>query len=198
MKYAPSIIDYHNDYTQDYYTKVKKYLDAMNISYVIDPTLVRGLDYYNHTAFEIMSDHEGFGAITTLLGGGRYNGLTSELGGPDVPGIGFGMGLERLMLALETEGVELPVENELDAFIVTFGEEVTSEAVKITQTLRENNIQVDKDYQRRKPKGQFKEADRVKAKYVLILGEDELEKDRKSTRLNSSHVAISYAVSCLK
>src|SRR5690625_7786447 len=86
------------------------------------------------------------------------------------------MGLERLMLALETEGVELPVENELDAFIVTFGEEVTSEAVKITQTLRENNIQVDKDYQRRKPKGQFKEADRVKAKYVLILGEDELEK----------------------
>lgn len=176
MKNAPSILDYLNDYSQDYFTKVKKYLDAMNISYVIDPTLVRGLDYYNHTAFEIMSDHEGFGAITTLLGGGRYNGLTSELGGPDVPGIGFGMGLERLMLALETEGVELPVENELDAFIVTFGEEVTSEAVKITQTLRENNIQVDKDYQRRKPKGQFKEADRVKAKYVLILGEDELEK----------------------
>src|SRR5690625_6398388 len=86
------------------------------------------------------------------------------------------MGLERLNLACESEGVELPVENELDGFIVTFGEEVTSEAVKITQTLRENNIEVDKDYQRRKPKGQFKEADRVKAKYVLILGEDELEK----------------------
>src|SRR5699024_5646826 len=85
MKNAPSILDYLNDYSQDYFTKVKKYLDAMNISYVIDPTLVRGLDYYNHTAFEIMSDHEGFGAITTLLGGGRYNGLTSELGGPDVP-----------------------------------------------------------------------------------------------------------------
>src|SRR5699024_12657630 len=100
MKTAPSILDYLNDYSQDYFNKVKKYLDAMNISYVIDPTLVRGLDYYNHTAFEIMSDHEGFGAITTLLGGGRYNGLTSELGGLDVLGIGVGMGLERLMLAL--------------------------------------------------------------------------------------------------
>src|SRR5699024_5804544 len=114
MKSAPSILDHLNEYSQDYFNKVKEYLDAMNIEYVIDPTLVRGLDYYNHTAFEIMSDHEGFGAITTLLGGGRYNGLTKELGGPDVPGIGFGMGLERLILALETEKVTLPIEDELD------------------------------------------------------------------------------------
>lgn len=176
MKTAPSILDHLNDYSKEYFAKIKEYLDAMNIEYVIDPTLVRGLDYYNHTAFEIMSDHEGFGAITTLLGGGRYNGLTKELGGPDVPGIGFGMGLERLMLALDAEEVELPIEDELDVFFVTIGDEVTTEAVKIIQTLRENNIQVDKDYQARKPKGQFKAADRVKAKFVLILGEDESAK----------------------
>lgn len=176
METAPSILDHLNTYSEEYFTKVKSYLNAMEIDYVIDPKLVRGLDYYNHTAFEIMSDHEGFGAITTLLGGGRYNGLTKELGGPDVPGIGFGMGLERLLLALEAEEVVLPIEDELDVFLVTFGDEVTTEAVKIIQTLRKSNIQVDKDYQARKPKGQFKAADRVKAKYVLILGEDELAK----------------------
>src|SRR5690625_3396375 len=176
METAPSVLDYLNNESKEYFEKVKEYLDEMDISYEIDPTLVRGLDYYNHTAFEIMSDADGFGAITTLLGGGRYNGLAEQLGGPSTPGIGFGMGLERLLMALEADKVELPIANVLDLFIVTFGEEVTSEAVKITQTLRENNIQVDKDYQRRKPKGQFKEADRVKAKYVLILGEDELEK----------------------
>lgn len=176
MATAPSILNHLNEYSREYFEKVKQYLDAMQIEYVIDPTLVRGLDYYNHTAFEIMSDHEGFGAITTLLGGGRYNGLTKELGGPDVPGIGFGMGLERLLLALEAEEVELPIEDELDVFFVTFGDNVTPDAVKIIQNLRENNIQVDKDYQGRKPKGQFKAADRVKAKFVLIMGEDELAK----------------------
>lgn len=176
MKSAPSILDYLNDYSKDYFENVKQYLDAMDIPYTIDPTLVRGLDYYNHTAFEVMSEAEGFGAITTLLGGGRYNGLTKELGGPDVPGIGFGMGLERMLLALDAEGIELPIPNELDVFIVTFGDEVKTEAVRIVQELRVNGIQIDKDYQHRKAKGQFKAADRVNAKYVLILGEDELEK----------------------
>lgn len=202
MNSAPSILDHLNEYSQDYFNKVKEYLDAMNIEYVIDPTLVRGLDYYNHTAFEIMSDHEGFGAITTLLGGGRYNGLTKELGGPDVPGIGFGMGLERLILALETEKVILPIEDELDVFFVTFGDEIKSEAVSIIQKLRENNIQVDKDYQDRKPKGQFKAADRFKAKYVLILGEDELNKGIINVRSMASgeqeEVKINNIVSYLQ
>src|SRR5699024_2021480 len=111
------------------------------------------------------------------------------------------MGLGGLMLALENEGGEIPVENGIYAFIFTFGGEVKSEAVKITQTLRENNIQVDKDYQRRKPKGQFKEADRVKAKYVLILGEDELEKGvitvREMTTGNQEEVEIDDLVNYL-
>lgn len=177
MKTAPSVLDYLNDESRVYFEKVKSYLDAMNIPYTVDPTLVRGLDYYNHTAFEIMSEAEGFGAITTLLGGGRYNGLVEQLGGPSTPGIGFGMGLERLMLALEAENITLPVEKELDLFFVTIGEEVQPKAVQLVQELREAGIAVDKDYQGRKLKGQLKHADRLNAKYVAILGEEELAKN---------------------
>ena len=96
METAPSILDYLNEESSQYFEKVKQYLTAMDIEYVVDPTLVRGLDYYNHTAFEIMSEAEGFGAITTLCGGGRYNGLVQEMGGPDTPGIGFALSIERL------------------------------------------------------------------------------------------------------
>ncbi|APC48167.1 histidine--tRNA ligase [Virgibacillus halodenitrificans] len=176
MKTAPSILDYLNEESKDYFEQVKDYLTAMNIEYTIDPKLVRGLDYYNHTAFEIMSEAEGFGAITTLAGGGRYNGLVEELGGPATPGIGFGMGVERLLMALEAENIDIPVNNELDCYIVAFGENVEKEAVRITHNLRQSGIQVDKDYQGRKPKGQFKAADRLKVKFVLVLGESELEK----------------------
>lgn len=175
MKTAPSILDYLNESSMDYFKQVKEYLDSMNISYTVDETLVRGLDYYNHTAFEIMSEAKGFGAITTLLGGGRYNGLTEELGGPDVPGIGFGMGLERLLMALEAEGIELPVDDSLDCFFVAIGEGAEKEAVRLTHELRSHGIQVDKDYQLRGMRAQFRAADRLKAKYVLILGDSELE-----------------------
>lgn len=175
MQDAPSVLDYLNEESVIYFTKVKTYLDVMNIPYSVDPTLVRGLDYYNHTAFEIMSEAEGFGAITTLLGGGRYNGLAEQLGGPNTPGIGFGMGLERLLLALESEGIELPVERTLDVFVVAIGEEVQAEAVKLVQQMRVEGLHVDKDYQGRKIKAQFKAADRHQARYVVILGEEELE-----------------------
>ncbi|HLR42227.1 MAG TPA: histidine--tRNA ligase [Pseudogracilibacillus sp.] len=173
MDAAPSVLDYLNEDSKVYFTKVKTYLDEMDIPYEVDPTLVRGLDYYNHTAFEIMSDAEGFGAITTLLGGGRYNGLAEQLGGPSTPGIGFGMGLERLQLALEAEKVTLPIDKSLDVFFVAMGD-VQKEAVKLVQQLREAGFKVDKDYQDRKMKAQFKAADRFAAKHVVILGENEL------------------------
>lgn len=182
MKTSPSVLDYLNDESRDYFEKVKAYLDAMDIPYTVDPTLVRGLDYYNHTAFEIMSEAEGFGAITTLLGGGRYNGLVEQLGGPSTPGIGFGMGLERLMLALEAENITLPVDKKLDLFFVTIGDNVQNKAVQLVQQLRLEGISVDKDYQGRKIKAQLKAADRLNAKYVAILGEDELEKNIISIR----------------
>ncbi|MEI3596592.1 MULTISPECIES: histidine--tRNA ligase [unclassified Oceanobacillus] len=174
MGTAPSILDFLNEESKTYFEEVKGYLDAMRIDYVIDPTLVRGLDYYNHTAFEIMSDAKGFGAITTLAGGGRYNGMIEEFGGPTTPAIGFGMGLERLLMALEAEGVEIPDTDKLDCYVVAVGKEAEQAAVRLVHDLRANGVQVDKDYQMRKMKGQLKAADRYEAKYVLILGEEEV------------------------
>lgn len=182
MATAPSVLDYLNEESEQYFAQVKQYLDEMDIPYVVDPTLVRGLDYYNHTAFEIMSNAEGFGAITTLLGGGRYNGLAEQLGGPDTPGIGFGMGIERLLMALEAENITLPIDDSLDLYFISMGNEPKTKAVKLVQQLREANIRVDQDYQQRKMRAQFKAADRLKAKYVAILGEEELEQGKVKLR----------------
>lgn len=181
MATAPSILDYLNEDSKLYFADVKSYLDAMDIEYTVDPTLVRGLDYYNHTAFEIMSDAKGFGAITTLAGGGRYNGLIEELNGPNTPAIGFGMGIERLLMALEAEEIEIPLDSQLDCYVVAMGEKAEKETVRLVHELRKNGIQVDKDYQKRKMKAQLKSADRLQAKHVLILGDEEL--DRKAILL---------------
>jgi len=178
MKDAPSVLDFLNESSDQYFAQVKSYLDDLEIPYVVDPTLVRGLDYYNHTAFEIMSEAEGFGAITTLLGGGRYNGLVEQLGGPATPGIGFGMGLERLMLALDAEGVELPIDDSIDIYFVALGEEAERKSVKLVHDLRLQGYAVEKDYGNRKMKAQLKSADRLRASYTVILGENELEENK--------------------
>lgn len=175
MGSAPSILDYLNDDSRQYFEKVKDYLSAMNIDFAVDPTLVRGLDYYNHTAFEIMSEAEGFGAITTLCGGGRYNGLVQEVGGPDVPGIGFAFSIERLISALEAEAVELPLKEAIDCYIVAMGEEARDFSVPLLQGLRRAGFSAERDYLDRKPKAQFKAADRLGAKFALIIGDDELQ-----------------------
>ncbi|CDQ39472.1 MULTISPECIES: histidine--tRNA ligase [Virgibacillus] len=202
MKTAPSILDYLNDESQCYFEKVKEYLTLMGIEYHVDKNLVRGLDYYNHTAFEIMSEADGFGAITTLAGGGRYNGLVEELGGPNAPGIGFGMGLERLLMALEAEQREIPVDSSLDCYCIAVGEQAEKEAVRLVHNLRNHGIQVDKDYQSKKMKGQFKAADRYEAKYVLILGEDELNQQHIAVREmktgNQENIPLSEVVDVMK
>ncbi|GAE94126.1 histidyl-tRNA synthetase [Gracilibacillus boraciitolerans JCM 21714] len=174
MQDAPSILEYLNEDSAAYFEKVKAYLDEMGINYQVDPKLVRGLDYYNHTAFEIMSDADGFGAITTLSGGGRYNGLVQDLGGPETPGIGFALSIERLLMALEAENVSLPIDQQLDCYVVALGETANLKAAAITNDLRQAGIQVDKDYQGKKFKAQFKAADRLQAKFVIVLGDDEL------------------------
>jgi len=176
MATAPSILDYLNDTSRVYFEKVQMYLKALGIEFEVDPRLVRGLDYYNHTAFEIMSDAEGFGAITTLCGGGRYNGLVQEIGGPETPGIGFALSIERLLAALEAENISLPVEEGVDCYVVALGEKAKDESVVIVNELRKAGIATEKDYQDRKVKAQFKAADRLKAKYVAVLGDDELAK----------------------
>lgn len=186
MKTAPETLDFLNETSNAYFEKVKAYLDVMNIPYTIDPTLVRGLDYYNHTAFEIMSDAEGFGAITTLLGGGRYNGLTEQLGGPESPGIGFGMGLERLMMALESEEIPLPIDDSIDIYFIALGDDAQLETVKLMQSLRQKGLKVDKDYMGKKMKAQLKNANRLQARVVVIIGENELETGNVQVRTMST------------
>ncbi|MCM3765405.1 histidine--tRNA ligase [Neobacillus niacini] len=185
MKSAPSILDYLNEESQAYFEKVKTYLTQLDIPFEVDSNLVRGLDYYNHTSFEIMSSAEGFGAITTLCGGGRYNGLVDEIGGPETPGIGLALSIERLIAALKAEGVEMEMNESIDIYLAALGEEAKDYTVVLLQQLRLAGFSAERDYLNRKIKAQFKAADRLKAKYVAILGDDEL----KNSKINVKNMA---------
>ena len=179
IKTAPRITDFLNEESKAYYEQVKAYLDDLGIPYIEDPNLVRGLDYYTHTAFELMMDNPNYdGAITTLCGGGRYNGLLELLDGPSETGIGFALSIERLLLALEEEGIELDIEENLDLFIVTMGDQADRYAVKLLNHLTHNGIKADKDYLQRKIKGQMKQADRLGAKFTIVIGDQELENNK--------------------
>ncbi|QLK85995.1 histidine--tRNA ligase [Staphylococcus sp. 17KM0847] len=179
MKTAPAITEYLNETSKAYFEAVKAHLDRLNIPYVVDPNLVRGLDYYTHTAFEVMMDSSDYdGAITTLCGGGRYNGLLELLDGPQQTGIGFALSIERLLLALEAEGIELPMHNHIDLFIATMGQSADNYAVVLLNELRHAGIKADKDYLGRKLKGQMKQADRLAARYTIVIGDQELEQQQ--------------------
>ena len=171
---APRMYDYLNDASKQYFEAVKSNLKAIGIEYEVDYNLVRGLDYYTHTAFEVMSDAEGFGAITTLCGGGRYNGLLELLDGPEETGIGFALSIERLLLALEAEGIEIPEPEGIDLYICTLDDKAMEKASHLIHSLRANGISCDIDYKRRKLKAQMKDADRKGAAYTIVLGENEL------------------------
>ncbi|CAM4180230.1 histidine--tRNA ligase [Jeotgalicoccus halotolerans] len=175
VKTAPRMYDYLNDESKAYFETVKAKLDKLNINYEVDYNLVRGLDYYTHTAFELMSDAEGFGAITTLCGGGRYNGLLEMMDGPDKSGIGFALSIERLLLALEAEGIEIPKAKGIDLYICTMTDKARNAAGTLLHKLRSRNISADMDYENRKLKAQMKDADRKNAQYTIVLGEDELD-----------------------
>lgn len=175
MATAPALTNYLTEDSAMYFEQVKGYLDVLGIPYEIDPNLVRGLDYYNHTAFEIMITGDGFGSITTLCGGGRYNGLVEDIGGPESPGIGFAMSIERLLLALEAKGIELETENKLDMYVVSMYTEAKTKAVELIAKFRKAGITAEMDYLDRKMKAQMKAADRNEAKFVIVLGESELE-----------------------
>ncbi|RIN30196.1 histidine--tRNA ligase [Staphylococcus succinus] len=176
IKTAPQITDYLNEASKAYFDEVKQHLDDLGIPYVVDPNLVRGLDYYTHTAFELMMDNPNYdGAITTLCGGGRYNGLLELLDGPNQTGIGFALSIERLLLALNEEEIELDIDNEFDLFVVTMGDAADRYAIKLLNDLRKNGIKADKDYMTRKIKGQMKQADRLNANYTIVIGDQELE-----------------------
>lgn len=194
MKSAPSILEFLNDDSRAYFEKVQSYLTALEIPFEVDSNLVRGLDYYNHTAFEIMSDAEGFGAITTLCGGGRYNGLVEEVGGPETPGIGFGLSIERLIAALAAENIELPLNEGIDVYLVGLGEAAQDYTVGLLHKLRQAGFSAERDYLDRKIKAQFKAADRLNAKYVAILGEDELKANKINVKSLASGDQVEYSL----
>ncbi|WNQ13013.1 histidine--tRNA ligase [Paenibacillus aurantius] len=169
---APSILDSLDEECRTHFGLVQYYLTGMGIPFDINPRLVRGLDYYTHTAFEYKA--EGIGAIDTIGGGGRYNGLVGQIGGNDQPGVGLGLGLERTLLILEAQGVEIPAQPPLDVYLVAMGDEAEKRAVPLLYELRGAGLLAEKDYLGRKMKAQMKSADRYHARYVAILGEDEL------------------------
>ena len=183
MKTAPQTIDYLSESAKAHFDKVCALLDDLEIDYVVDPNLVRGLDYYSHTVFEIISDDPKLGAGSTVGGGGRYNGLVEELGGPQTPGVGFAFGMERLMIALGDE----PQEDEgLDVYIMPLGSEAKDLAMQIITMLRANGFTCDMDQCDRGLKGQFKSADRYHAHFSMIIGEEEVKKEVVNMKCNHS------------
>ncbi|MGX7196056.1 histidine--tRNA ligase [Enterococcus olivae] len=171
---APSILDYLSETSKSHFEEVTNMLDALEIPYEIDSNMVRGLDYYTDTIFEIMSDAKGMGAQATICAGGRYDHLVEELEGPATPSFGFAMGIERILLVLEAEEVVLPTLNQVDAYIVNLGATTNIEALKVVQAIRNAGFSADRDVMDRKAKAQFKSADKAGATLVLTLGEDEL------------------------
>ncbi|WP_286119272.1 histidine--tRNA ligase [Thermoactinomyces sp. DSM 45891] len=172
-KGAPSILDYLSEESLANLEAVKQYLDILGVNYVQNDRLVRGLDYYTQIAFEYMVDIPGAQA-STIGGGGRYNGLVQEVGGPDMPGVGFGIGLERVLLALEEQQVEVPELSRLDCYMVTLDQATKTKSMQLLAELRRAGLSAERDYLDRKMKAQMKAADREQARFVAILGGDEL------------------------
>lgn len=173
---APSILDYLDEESQAYFDEVQALLNKLGIDFEIDTNMVRGLDYYNHTIFEIMSDSPVFGGgYTTVCAGGRYNGLISQLGGPEEGGIGFGMGVERLMLLLQEENPVFAPQDQLDVFFASADQKGDEMAFEVLSKIRQQGIVADKDYSGVKVGKQIKEAFRRNAKYFAVFGAREVE-----------------------
>jgi histidyl-tRNA synthetase len=172
---APKLAECLDEACREHFAKVQELLTASGIEFVVDPTLVRGLDYYTRTAFEIQ--YTPLGAQSAVLGGGRYDGLVEEVGGPATPGIGFAMGMERVILALESQNLLPAADDTIDVFAVAPKPEAAALAFTTVEKLREAGICAAYDYQQRSMKAQMKAANRLQAKFVLIFGEDELSRN---------------------
>ncbi|VEU82512.1 histidyl-tRNA synthetase [Acholeplasma hippikon] len=173
-KNAPLPLEYLDEESRNSFETITRLLDQAKIPYALDRKLVRGLDYYSHIVFEIQAEIEGFGSQNALGGGGRYDNLVSELGGPKTPGIGFAFGMERLLNALEIEGRELAPEPSLDAFFVTFDEKSKDLAFNLQNELRVHGFSSDLNYTNKNFKSQLKEALNHRAKFLVIIGENEV------------------------
>lgn len=174
MLTAPKLSEYLNEESKEYFNRVLKALEALEIPYEIDERLVRGLDYYTHTVFEVVSTRPDSGAQATIFAGGRYDHFVEYYGGPDMSGIGFAIGLERLISLAKEEGYAFPEEDYDDVYVIGLGN-VQTDVLAITQELRNAGYIAEGNLIPRGLKGQFKSADRAHAKYIVILGEDELK-----------------------
>ena len=174
LKNVPNILDYQSEESTARFNKIKEYLEFLDVDYEVDPKLVRGLDYYDYTVFEIVLDDEVLGGASTIAAGGRYNNLVESLGGPATPCIGFACGLERIMLAMDS--VEKAGKRPLDCYILYVNEEEKLKAMTLAQDLRISGVSVDYDTTGRSLKSQFKEADRNLAQLLIILNSEDLKK----------------------
>ena len=197
---APSMLDSLCDECAAHFEKLKGYLDALGIEYSVDPRIVRGLDYYTKTVFEIITDSP-TGKLT-VCGGGRYDGLVEDLGGPSTPGIGFGMGIERMIMVQDQQNAAPPAPPLYDAFVVTLGDQARIEGIRLVNELRAAGIRADIDHAARSMKAQFKYANKTGASKVIVIAEDELARGVVKLRdMNAStetEIARGEIVSALK
>lgn len=188
---APSILDYLDEESQAHFDEVRTMLGSLNIPYVIDTNMVRGLDYYNHTIFEFITTIDK--SELTICAGGRYDSLVEYFGGPETAGFGFGLGLERLLLVLDKQGIELPVEESLDVYIAVLGSGANGKALELVQAIRYQGFKAERDYLGRKIKAQFKSADTFKAKTVITLGESEVESGQVNVKNNATREEVTVS-----
>ena len=172
---APKISDYLNEASKNHFNKVVEALKEVGLPYEINPNLVRGLDYYCHTVFELEAQIEGFGAQNVLGGGGRYDKLVGELGGPQTPCVGMAFGMDRLLLAMESEGLLKENNEYIHLYIISIGDRARVTTERLLYTLRMGGLMCEADYQNKGIKGQFKQADRLNARFTAILGDEELD-----------------------
>lgn len=190
VKDAPRMLDYLCDDCRDAFEELKANLTAMGIDFTVDPNIVRGLDYYTKTAFEFVTTK--IGAQGTVCGGGRYDHLIEELGGPPIPGVGFGLGIERLLMVMEASGAYFPPDEGVEVFIAVMGDRAKAFGLKLCREMRQKGIVAEMDTLARNIKGQFKYADRLHAKYTLIIGDNEIDKGVVSVKdmANSSQKEV--------
>ena len=176
LKNIPKTIDYLNEESKTFFDEVLSYLDSLEICYEVDPKTIRGLDYYTHTVFEIEANIKDFGAQNVLCAGGRYNNLVENLDGPATPAVGFGLGSERLLLALEHENIDIALTKSVDVYVIPMTLDKTF-SFSLVYLLRTLGLSVETDYLNRKLANNFKYAEKINDKYTVVIGEDEIEKE---------------------
>lgn len=172
---APKITDYLCDECREHFEQVKKYLDAAGVEYIVNPTIVRGLDYYTKTVFEFVTDF--IGAQGTVCGGGRYDGLIEELGGKHLPSLGFAMGIERLLMLMDKQGIEIPKPSSCDLYVATMGDKAKEKAFSLIKSVRDCGLIAETDVVGRGLRPQMKYADKIGAKFSVVLGDNEIEQN---------------------